>query len=206
MCETYGLSSAPSCRTTSTANWKNASSSSKSTVARPLTDLLHGTVKRLRWVPEAERSFSELKEAFSPVLQQPDPERPSVVEVDASNVGANREEHEDRCSLSATPRRGPVYQHGSSTVQSTSMDPVLSSLPAWIQYCPVYQHGSSTVTHLLPRNSELGPGRTDRGSKSASAMPAKPPLSHSASVKPLSCGHTPPWGQAIQEQPAWHSY
>ncbi|KAK1802686.1 hypothetical protein P4O66_004186 [Electrophorus voltai] len=57
------------------------------TVARPLIDLLRGTSKRLRWGPKAERSFSELKEAFSTasVLQQPDPEKPFVVEVDASD-------------------------------------------------------------------------------------------------------------------------
>ncbi|KAK1800690.1 hypothetical protein P4O66_005526, partial [Electrophorus voltai] len=127
---------------------------------------------RLRWGPEVERSLSELKKAFStaPVLQQPDPEKPFVVE-------ARREEHEGGCSLSATPRRSPVYQRG-----------------------------ASTVTHLFPGNSELGPGQTDGGTKSASAMPAKPPLSHSASIKPLSHEHTPPWGLATQEQPAWRSF
>ncbi|KAK1804787.1 hypothetical protein P4O66_003631 [Electrophorus voltai] len=45
--------------------------------------------QRLRQRPEVERSFSELKEAFStaPVLQQPDPEKPFMVEVDASDIG-----------------------------------------------------------------------------------------------------------------------
>ncbi|KAK1784150.1 hypothetical protein P4O66_003995 [Electrophorus voltai] len=60
-----------------------------SMLARPLTDLLRGTAKKLRWNSEAERAFEELKTAFStaPVLQQPDPKRPFVVEVDALDVG-----------------------------------------------------------------------------------------------------------------------
>ncbi|KAK1795638.1 hypothetical protein P4O66_001131 [Electrophorus voltai] len=78
MCAMYGLSSTPSCKTTSIANWRN----SFSTVARPLTDLLRGMAKRLRWGPKAEKAFSALKEAFStaPVLQQPDLEVAFVVE------------------------------------------------------------------------------------------------------------------------------
>ncbi|KAK1786057.1 hypothetical protein P4O66_017787 [Electrophorus voltai] len=58
-------------------------------VARSLTDLLHGAAKRLKWGRKAERSFSELKEAFStaPVLQQLDQGKPFMVEVDTSDVG-----------------------------------------------------------------------------------------------------------------------
>ncbi|KAK1793791.1 hypothetical protein P4O66_001520 [Electrophorus voltai] len=53
-----------------------------STLAWPLTDLL-------RWGEVTERAFAALKTAFStsPVLQQPNPERPFIVEVDASDVG-----------------------------------------------------------------------------------------------------------------------
>ncbi|KAK1785170.1 hypothetical protein P4O66_018584, partial [Electrophorus voltai] len=60
-----------------------------STLARPLTDLLCGMSKRIRWNSGAEKSFTELKVTFStaPVLQQLDPEKPFVVEVDASDVG-----------------------------------------------------------------------------------------------------------------------
>ncbi|KAK1793406.1 hypothetical protein P4O66_011786, partial [Electrophorus voltai] len=109
-------------------------------VARPLTDLLHRVAKRLKCGAEVEKSFSELKEAFStaPVLQQLDLGKPLM---------ARREEREGGCTLLATPRRSPVYQHG-----------------------------SNTVTHLFPGNAKLGPGPTDRGGKSASALPAKPPL------------------------------
>ncbi|KAK1802870.1 hypothetical protein P4O66_021412, partial [Electrophorus voltai] len=59
-------------------------------VARPLTVLLRGTAKKLRWGPEVERSFLELKEAFSTtlVLQQLEPEKPFVLEVDASDIEA----------------------------------------------------------------------------------------------------------------------
>ncbi|KAK1789533.1 hypothetical protein P4O66_015447, partial [Electrophorus voltai] len=149
MCMTYGLSSALSCRTPSIANWRNASSITKRTAARLLTDLLCGITKRLRWGPKAERFFSELKEAFSTtlVLQQPDLEKHFVVGVDALDIGARREERECGHALLETPHRSPVYQHG-----------------------------ASTFTHVFPGNTELGPGPTGKDSKSASALPAKPPL------------------------------
>ncbi|KAK1806858.1 hypothetical protein P4O66_005342 [Electrophorus voltai] len=60
-----------------------------STLAQPLTHLLWGQNKRLNWNPRAVRSFEELKNAFStaPVLRQPDPKKPFVVDVDTLNVG-----------------------------------------------------------------------------------------------------------------------
>ncbi|KAK1799852.1 hypothetical protein P4O66_006378 [Electrophorus voltai] len=47
-------------------------------LARPLTNLLMGKPKQLRWGEAAERAFADLKTAFStsPVLQQPDLEEP----------------------------------------------------------------------------------------------------------------------------------
>ncbi|KAK1795660.1 hypothetical protein P4O66_001153 [Electrophorus voltai] len=61
-----------------------------SLLARPLTDHLRGPVRKIKWTQEAETAFEELKNAVTtaPVLQQPDLERPFMVEVDASNVGA----------------------------------------------------------------------------------------------------------------------
>ncbi|KAK1797558.1 hypothetical protein P4O66_000851 [Electrophorus voltai] len=55
---------------------------------RPFMDLLWGKTKQLRWGEVAERTFADLKTAFSsaPLLQQPDPERPFIVEVDASDM------------------------------------------------------------------------------------------------------------------------
>ncbi|KAK1803866.1 hypothetical protein P4O66_003812 [Electrophorus voltai] len=60
-----------------------------STLAQPLMDVLRGQAKRLKWHPEADRVFERLKTAFStpPMLQQPDPDKTFVVEVDASDVG-----------------------------------------------------------------------------------------------------------------------
>ena len=42
------------------------------------------------WTPEADRAFIELKGRFTsgPILVHPDPTRPFVVEVDASDTGA----------------------------------------------------------------------------------------------------------------------
>ncbi|KAI4898691.1 hypothetical protein NFI96_020791 [Prochilodus magdalenae] len=60
-----------------------------SSVAAPLTSLLKGDAKRLVWNAQAESAFEELKRRFTtaPLLKHPDPTRPFVVEVDASNVG-----------------------------------------------------------------------------------------------------------------------
>ncbi|KAI4885284.1 hypothetical protein NFI96_013685 [Prochilodus magdalenae] len=48
-----------------------------------------GNAKRLVWNPQAGSAFEELKRRFTtaPLLQHPDPTKPFVVEVDASNVG-----------------------------------------------------------------------------------------------------------------------
>ncbi|KAK1797330.1 hypothetical protein P4O66_008294, partial [Electrophorus voltai] len=58
-------------------------------LAKPLTDQLWGPVRKLKWTQEVDKAFEELKNAFAtaPVLQQPDPERPFVLEVDASDIG-----------------------------------------------------------------------------------------------------------------------
>ncbi|KAI2644120.1 Transposon Tf2-8 polyprotein [Labeo rohita] len=60
-----------------------------SSITSPLTSLLRGHPKRLCWNPSAHDSFQQLKKIFStaPLLRHPDPERPFVVEVDASTIG-----------------------------------------------------------------------------------------------------------------------
>uniref|UniRef100_A0A3B4CC50 Gypsy retrotransposon integrase-like protein 1 n=1 Tax=Pygocentrus nattereri TaxID=42514 RepID=A0A3B4CC50_PYGNA len=60
-----------------------------SSTAAPLTALLKGSPKKLSWSDSAQGAFDALKLAFStaPILKHPDPEKPFVVEVDASNTG-----------------------------------------------------------------------------------------------------------------------
>ncbi|KAK7160691.1 hypothetical protein R3I93_008376 [Phoxinus phoxinus] len=60
-----------------------------SSVVAPLTALTKGGGTKIHWGPEAAGAFEELKHRFtsSPILVIPDPERPFVVEVDASEVG-----------------------------------------------------------------------------------------------------------------------
>ncbi|XP_059355260.1 uncharacterized protein LOC132092842 [Carassius carassius] len=60
-----------------------------STITSPLTSLLLNKPKSLPWTPAATEAFHTLKEAFTtaPLLVHPDPDRPFVVEVDASTTG-----------------------------------------------------------------------------------------------------------------------
>ncbi|KAI5606732.1 hypothetical protein C0J50_7543 [Silurus asotus] len=60
-----------------------------SRIAAPLTSLLRGKARTLKWTPEAQEAFHELRRRFcdAPVLRHPDPRRPFVVEVDASSTG-----------------------------------------------------------------------------------------------------------------------
>ncbi|KAK3515116.1 hypothetical protein QTP70_007023 [Hemibagrus guttatus] len=58
-----------------------------SSVAAPLTSLLRGKPKRLTWTNQARAAFQRLKNSFTmaPILCHPNPDRPFVVEVDASS-------------------------------------------------------------------------------------------------------------------------
>ncbi|KAK3520320.1 hypothetical protein QTP70_021356 [Hemibagrus guttatus] len=60
-----------------------------SSVAGPLTSLLRGKPKKLIWMDQARAAFQQLKSCFTiaPILRHPDPNRPFVVEVDASSSG-----------------------------------------------------------------------------------------------------------------------
>ncbi|XP_048012700.1 uncharacterized mitochondrial protein AtMg00860-like [Megalobrama amblycephala] len=60
-----------------------------SSIANPLTNLLCHKPKSLSWSPAATDAFNTLKEAFTstPLLVHPDPEKPFIVEVDASTTG-----------------------------------------------------------------------------------------------------------------------
>ncbi|KAK3522785.1 hypothetical protein QTP86_034653 [Hemibagrus guttatus] len=60
-----------------------------SAIANPLTSLLRNKPKSLPWTSSAEEAFNTLKEAFTtaPLLVHPDPDRPFIVEVDASTTG-----------------------------------------------------------------------------------------------------------------------
>ncbi|KAK3523122.1 hypothetical protein QTP86_017285 [Hemibagrus guttatus] len=63
--------------------------SNYSSIADPLTNLLCNKPKFLLWSPAAEGAFNTLKRAFTtaPLLIHPDPDKPFVVEVDASTTG-----------------------------------------------------------------------------------------------------------------------
>ncbi|KAL0180227.1 hypothetical protein M9458_025669, partial [Cirrhinus mrigala] len=60
-----------------------------STVAAPLTAMVKKGSSRLTWPQAALQAYGELRQRFSsaPILHHPDPERPFVVEVDASSTG-----------------------------------------------------------------------------------------------------------------------
>ncbi|KAK3545982.1 hypothetical protein QTP70_018649 [Hemibagrus guttatus] len=62
---------------------------SYSLVAAPLTSLLRGKPKKLNWTDQARAAFQRLKDCFTsaPILCHPDPDKPFVVEVEASSSG-----------------------------------------------------------------------------------------------------------------------
>ncbi len=62
---------------------------SYSSITAPLTNLLKGKPKSLSWTPEATLAMKTLQQAFTsaPLLVHPDPQKPFVVEVDASTSG-----------------------------------------------------------------------------------------------------------------------
>ncbi|KAK3522503.1 hypothetical protein QTP86_016199 [Hemibagrus guttatus] len=59
-----------------------------SSVASPLMSL-RGRPKKLTWTDQAQAAFQQLKSCFimAPILRHPDPNRPFIVEVDASSSG-----------------------------------------------------------------------------------------------------------------------
>ncbi len=62
---------------------------SYSSITAPLTNLLKGKPKSLSWTPEATLAMKTLQQAFTsaPLLVHPDPQKPFIVEVDASTSG-----------------------------------------------------------------------------------------------------------------------
>ncbi|KAK3531333.1 hypothetical protein QTP70_018132 [Hemibagrus guttatus] len=68
------------------ANFYRRFISNYSSIADPLTNLLRNKPKSLLWSPGAEEAFNTLKRAFTttPLLIHPDPDKPFVVEMDAS--------------------------------------------------------------------------------------------------------------------------
>ncbi|KAI2661314.1 Transposon Tf2-6 polyprotein [Labeo rohita] len=60
-----------------------------SSVASPLTPMIKKGDTRLSWSPVAIQAFEELRRRFTtaPILHHPDPNRPFLVEVDASSTG-----------------------------------------------------------------------------------------------------------------------
>jgi transposase InsO family protein len=74
-----------------------------SRIARPLTELTKGDGRNWNWTPEAEQAFTELKKRFTiaPILAHFDPQRPVIVETDASDfaLGAVLSQRDDENRL-----------------------------------------------------------------------------------------------------------
>ncbi|KAK3517673.1 hypothetical protein QTP70_015559, partial [Hemibagrus guttatus] len=74
------------------ANFYQRFTRNYSSVAGPLMSLLRGKPKKLTWTDQAWAAFQQLKSCFTmaPILWHPDPDRPFIVEVDASSSGLER--------------------------------------------------------------------------------------------------------------------
>lgn len=70
-------------------NFYRGSFRNYSSLVSPFTDLLKGKPKALSWTPEAIKAMSTLQKAFTsvPILVLPDPNKPFLIEVDASQSG-----------------------------------------------------------------------------------------------------------------------
>ncbi|KAK3535798.1 hypothetical protein QTP70_021111 [Hemibagrus guttatus] len=80
-----------------------------SSIDNPLTSLLRNKPKSLSWTSSAEEAFNTLKEAFTtaPLLVHPDPDRPFIVEVDASTTGVGAVLSQQQENPASSIRRRP---------------------------------------------------------------------------------------------------
>ncbi|KAK3516722.1 hypothetical protein QTP70_022517 [Hemibagrus guttatus] len=77
-----------------------------SSISNPLTSLLRNKPKYLSWTTSAEEAFNTLKEAFTttPLLVHADPDKPFIVEVDASTTGVGAVLSQQQGNLSCLHR------------------------------------------------------------------------------------------------------
>lgn len=98
-----------------------------SSIAAPLNSQLKGGAKKLTWSPAVDQVFQHLKKVFikTTILKHPKPEKPFIVEVDASEMGGGAELSQHvgippKCILSPSSLRSYHPQNVTMTLVTKS--------------------------------------------------------------------------------------
>jgi hypothetical protein len=118
-----------------------------SQVARPLTELTKSNAKDWNWTHEAELAFRELKARFTstPILAHFDPQRPVIVETDASDfaLGAVLSQRNDENLLHPVAFHSRKFTPAEINyeIHDKELLAIVNSFKHWRRYCEgaVYQ-------------------------------------------------------------------
>ena len=129
-------------------------------IARPLTDLTRKAEDgepSFTWGPEAQRAFDELKRrvASAPVLAHPDPQRPWVINADASKhaLGAVLQQPQDDGTLRPVAYWSYKLKAAERNYSATELE--LMALVLSTKEWRVYLHGSPHDIQLLSDHKPL---------------------------------------------------
>jgi len=123
------------------ANFYRCFSQNYSKVARPLTELMKGDGKSWAWTKEAEAAFKELKEQFTtaPILAHFDPQRPVIIETDASDftIGAVLSQRDDENHLHPVAFHSRKFQPAEINyeIHDKELLAILDAFKHWRRYC-----------------------------------------------------------------------
>jgi hypothetical protein len=115
-------------------------------VARPLTELTKGDKKDWRWTAEGEKSFTELKTRFTtaPILKHFDPQRPVIIETDASDfaLGAVLSQRDDENRLHPVAFHSRRFQPAEINYEIHDKEhlAIVDAFKHWRRYCEGAQH------------------------------------------------------------------
>ena len=117
-----------------------------SKVARPLTELTKKTEKTWEWTPEAGRAFTDLKNRFTtaPILAHFDPERPVIIETDASDfaIGAILSQRDDNNRLHPVAFHSRKFQPAEINyeIHNKELLAIVDAFKHWRRYCEGATH------------------------------------------------------------------
>jgi hypothetical protein len=112
-----------------------------SRVARPLTELTKGDAKVWKWTDEGAQAFDELKLRFTtaPILAHFDPQRPVIIETDASDfaLGAVLSQRDDENRLHPVAFHSRKFQPAEINyeIHDKELLAIVDAFKHWRRYC-----------------------------------------------------------------------